>query len=107
MHPDIRRHDDIEFCSASLGFGATCLAVLHLFDARGTLHGEGALKLTERGSRSVLAFAAHYFFSMFVLGTTCMATEASVFLDSVGGGAKTERLVCFGGLVALTIVFFI
>ncbi len=85
----------------------TCLAVLHLFEVRGTLHGEGALKLTDRGSRSVLAFVAHYFFSVFVLGTTCMATEASVFLDSVGVSAKTARLVCFGGLVALTLVFFI
>ena len=90
-----------------LAFAATCLAVLHLFDARGTLHGEGALKLTERGSGSVLAFAAHYFFGMFVLGTTCVATEASVFLDAVGGGVKIARLFCFGGLVALTIVFFI
>ena len=90
-----------------LAFAATCLVVLHLFDARGTLHGEGALKLTERGSRSVLAFAAHYFFGMFVLGTTCVATEPSVFLDAVGGGVKIARLFCFGGLVALTIVFFI
>lgn len=90
-----------------LTVAATCLAVLHLFDVRGTLHGEGALKLTDRGSRSVLAFAAHYFFSVFVLGTTCIATEASVFLDAVGDSAKTARLVCFGGLVVLTIFFFI
>jgi hypothetical protein len=87
---------------------ATCLAVLRLVEIRDTLHGQGSLKLTDQGSHSVLAFATHYFFSVFVLCTTCMTTEPSALLDGVGGQwEKATRLCCFGGVAVLTILFFI
>lgn len=86
---------------------ATCLAVVRLVEVRGILHGEESLKLTDRGSRSVLAFATHYFFSVFVLGTTCLTTQASMLLDGVGGAwEKATRLCCFCGMAVLTVVFF-
>lgn len=86
---------------------ATILAVIRLFEARDTLNGQRSLKLTDRGSHSVLAFATHYFFSVFVLGTTCITTEASVFLDETGGAwEKGTRLCCLGGMAVLTVVFF-
>lgn len=87
---------------------AAGLAVVRLVEARGVLVGEQPLRVSDKGPRAVLAFAAHYFFSVFVLGTTCLATEASVFLDGAGGPvARQARLLCFGAMVVLTVVFFI
>lgn len=86
---------------------AAGLAVLRLVEVRGVLFGEEPLRLTDRGSRSVLAFAAHYFFSVFVLGITCMKMEGSLLLDTtVDTRTKAVRLCSFGAMVVLTVIFF-
>lgn len=91
----------------ALALAATVLTVLRMVEVRGMMSADGALLLSDKGSRTVFAFAAHYFFSVFVLAVADTLTESSVFLEIARDDyTRAARLCCFGGLVVLTVVFF-
>jgi phosphoribosylpyrophosphate synthetase len=91
----------------ALALAATVMAVLRLVDVHEMLSVDGALLLTDKGSRTVFAFATHYFFSVFVLSIADTSTESSVLLEIAHDAyVRTARLLCFSGVMLLTVVFF-
>jgi len=86
---------------------AAVLAVLRLVEMRELLDGNRSLRLTDQGSRTVMAFATHYFFSVFVLCVAGTTTESSLLFAGAGdASARRTQLFCFGILALLTLVFF-
>ena len=91
-----------------LALVATLFTVIRLADVRLLLSVEESLVITEKESRSVFAFATHYFFSVMLLCISSTTTESSVFLEVVcDKSEKIARLVCFLGLALATLVVFV